>query len=205
MKPAAYERFSEALPAVVNGTASEAERIFVEDFLRQHPQYEGERRLLQALQQTVRDAAEVRPEDEGLDRLLTRWQAQRRRHAAAAPADWLQRLRRWGLSPAFAVAALVVVVQAVLLQSRPPPESVPGYRAAPAAPVAAVLKFNPKPDAAVAALTALLRSEGLTIVQGPDETGALWLAVQGDNEPAALLQRLRVSGLADDVSLVAAP
>lgn len=112
------------LPWYVNGTLDDADRARVDDWLRTDPAAAAELAWFQSLQQKVRADAPDVSDEIGLARTLQRIRAESRPAAVAAPTprrapvapSFTERLRGWldqfNLSPAFAMAALVVVVQA---------------------------------------------------------------------------------------------
>ena len=96
-----------------------------------------------------------------------------------APGDWWTRARRWLgadglLRPAFALLALVVVVQNVGLLRSPADDQEVRFRSVPAVPAAATpadLVVRWKPGVDMAASAQLLRSVSADVVGGPDAQG----------------------------------
>lgn len=205
MKPVDHPRFTDLLPFFVNGTASEEDRSFVEACLLRHPEAESELRFIQALRQTVHDAEEERAA-KGLARLLAESSTVPVKPARTESISEIVRswCRDWGLSPAFAIAAAVVVAQGGLLIQRSGESLEPtgGYRGEKQVTVAdnPTLKITFKPDAEFANVMDVLRSEHATIVRGPDEGGAMLVQLPSGADAATVVSRIMASGFADDVS-----
>lgn len=200
--------FRETLPSFVNGTASESERQFMTQYLRENPSAQAELRFEAALQAAVRAATERRPQDAGLARLLRDWKAGDARAEQPRPESLGDRIRRWkdafGLTPAFALAASLALVQAGLLISHDRPGIASDFRGSVAGHGAdgPLLLLTPKPDIPYATLAELIRTENASIVSGPDESGLLMLALPVGGRPEETVQRLLDSGLLDDAVIV---
>lgn len=205
-----HARFRETLPRFVNGTVAESERVFMIEYLESNPTAQAELRFEKALQETVRRATERRPEDAGLSRLLHEWQTEKA-HARTTQAPSLgERLRRWreewGLSPAFALAATIAVVQAGIMAFPDRASDAPVYRGSVAEGEAGVtlLQLTPKPDITYAALVEVMRKENVLIVAGPDASGVLKGAVPAGLDTGEASRRLMDSGLFDDIATLPA-
>lgn len=206
MSDADATRFSELLPFYVNGTLEGDDLAFVERYLREHPRAQAELRFTQLLGDRLRATAIDRVPTAGLDRLLGDFNAARNSGGMRVRfAYWRE---HWGLSPAFAVAAAVVVVQGGLLIGRETGTPSPwaetrGQSAGPA--VGPVLRLSVRPDARFDAVTELLQSLRGSIVSGPDERGELSVQFMEGADLDALQASLRDSGLVDDVVVPVLP
>jgi hypothetical protein len=65
-------RFLDLAPWYVNGTASAADRAWVDDYVRLHPEADAELAWYALLQEKIRADAPPAPPDAGLERLLHR-------------------------------------------------------------------------------------------------------------------------------------
>lgn len=114
-------RFDEMLPWYVNGTLDAGGRQWLEQQLREHPELKGEHGWTESLQARMRESAPEVSAELGLDRLLARIRHERsnalpRETEAAKSAGGLLDgfsafLERFRLTPGFAMAAAVVMVQ----------------------------------------------------------------------------------------------
>ena len=80
-----FQRFEQLLPFYLNGTLAQADRLFVQDFLRLNPDLHDSLLFSGHLQQAVRALAPVeQPDPQRIHRLLGAW-AQSRPHAKPMP------------------------------------------------------------------------------------------------------------------------
>src|SRR2546422_6405133 len=85
-------RFAELAPWHVNGTLSQADRAWVEDYVRSHPKAAAELQWYASLQEKIKaDIPQVSP-DIGLERLLNRVRLEKRRVAKSQARKALQRM-----------------------------------------------------------------------------------------------------------------
>ena len=200
-------QFLELLPWYANGTLPDAERTRVDEVLRSDARAATELAWLQGLQQRVQaDAPEVSDEI-GLERTLRRIHAdaaaeqasidraaaaraagapqpQRAAPRAASLADSLRGwFEGWRLSPAFAVAALVIVVQSgvIFKLSRGDSEyeqvrSLPGAAAA----SGQLFRVGFKPEAKETDIRLLLVAVQGNIESGPGQLGDYYVRVPAD-------------------------
>jgi hypothetical protein len=200
-------QFLELLPWYANGTLSDADRARVEDVLRSDARAGTELAWLQQLQQRVQaDIPEV-SDEVGLERTLRRIHADAaaekvaveradaaRQIGAAAPkrqapraASLSEGLRNWfdgwRLSPAFAVAALVVVVQSGVIfklsTGENEYEQVRAIRGA-AAPSGQLFRVAFKPEAKESDIRLLLVAVQGNIESGPGQFGDYYVRVPAD-------------------------
>ncbi len=203
-------QFLELLPWYANGTLADADRARLDDALRSDARAAVELQWLQQLQQRVQaDAPEVSDEI-GLERTLRRIRsdaaaeqaaieraesnrtasatpAVKPRPAAPAPRGLADTLRGWfegmRLSPAFAMAALVIVVQAGFIAKLAGGErdyeqvrSVP----ATAAPSGQLFRIEFKPDSKETDIRLLLVTVQGNIESGPGQLGDYYVRVPAD-------------------------
>ena len=151
----------------------------------------GYRELYRALAREVSAAAQAQP-------------------AGTRPrrAGWLHWLQDTFVRPAWTFGALaVVVLQGAWMLGLHAPPSDEGlvYRNFPA-PLAQAceprLRVMFRPDAVYADVIVTLRSLDATLVDGPSETGELWIAPARDQAPQELADMLRQSRLVEHVDLV---
>jgi anti-sigma factor RsiW len=175
------------LPWYVNGTLDAADRARVEEWLRTDPSAAAELAWLQSLQQKVR-ADEPDVSDEiGLARTLQRIRHESRpvvRQVVAAP-SFGERVRAWldsfNLSPAFAVAALVVVVQAGVILNlstgEQDHEQVRSVTTGAAVTEGQLLRIAFKPEAREQDIRLLLVTVQGSIESGPGQLGDYYVRV----------------------------
>ena len=200
-------QFLELLPWYANGTLSDAERAELEAVLRRDARAPTELAWLQQLQQRVQaDAPEVSDEI-GFERTMRRIRADAAveqaaiakataAQAAAAPKatravpatpTLTERIRGWfegmRLSPAFAMAALVIVVQAGFIfklagsdNEYEQVRSLPGA----AAPSGQLFRIAFKPEASEADIRMLLMAVQGNIESGPGQLGDYYVRMPTD-------------------------
>ena len=204
--------FLELLPWYANGTLSDAERAQLEAVLHQDERAGTELQWLQQLQQRVQaDAPEVSDEI-GLERTMRRIRADAAveqaaiakataAQAAAAPttaravpatptltSTLSERLRGWfegmRLSPAFAMAALVIVVQAgfIFKLAGSDDSEYTQIRSLPGAAAASgqLFRIAFKPEASETDIRMLLVSVQGNIESGPGQLGDYYVRVPAD-------------------------
>jgi len=209
-------RFIELLPWYTNGTLAETDRAWVEEMLRNDPRAAAELAWYRSLQQRVQaDAPEVSAEI-GLARTLNRIRSEAAAtQAAAAPRrvpprgpTLVEQVRSWfegmRLTPAFAMAALVIVVQAgVILNLAGNEKEYEQVRSMPA-PVTEggqLFRIAFKPDATETALRILLVSVQGNIESGPGQLGDYYVRVPASNSVEAG-NRLKSAPIVDSVLTV---
>jgi len=201
-------RFDELLAFYVNGTLGDADRVWIESYLREHPLAEGELHWLRAIQTTVQAEAVQASSEVGLERVMQRIHAE---HRAAPPAG-AHRLRDWwarllsppALRPILAGALAVVALQAVVISSlvdergqTSPIRTVPSDVTEPGP----FVKLNFKPDAREADIRMLLIDVQASLAAGPGQLGDYYLRVPA-TQVADVTRRLEASAIVDGVSVV---
>jgi hypothetical protein len=211
------DRFDALLPWYVNGTLVNGDRMWMDEFVRVHPEAASELRLQQTLQTTLRGDATTIPANIGLDKLLQRVRQER----STAPARSLlgqinDTLGTFfaGLhpTPAMAAAFAVILVQAGVIgtlmlrggaqegdleheyaqmRSIEPSVALEGP----------FLKINFKPDARESDMRFALVSVGGSVVAGPSQLGDYFVKVPAAGIEAASDQ-LRSSGLVESIVVV---
>lgn len=205
-----HSRFSVLVAFYQNGTLSNEDRIFMDAYISQNPQTQAELKFSQALHDYSAGIVAARAPDAGLTILLAKF------HKLNKQKSPLAKLRAWcldrGLTPAFAVAAVVIAVQAAILL-RPAEQSttyefasnIDSYRGvqAPSAIAVADLKISPSPDATYANLASLFSANQCQIVYGPDADGSLWLkATANGADIKKVAEALKQSQWIDSVNVV---
>lgn len=194
-------QFRDLLPFYLNGTADVDEQAFVERYLAENPDsrhvLEFEREL-----QHVWQSQETEPVDELLVARIMN--AVRRDQRAQSDVGRLAKLRRdWGLTPAFALAASLLVVQSGLMFSgvlgRADIADSGGYRGEQQNLHRADLKITIAPDASFAEVVGLLRANGCRIVAGPSADGEIWVALDPARAIDTVLEALSGSTLVNQV------
>ena len=184
------ERFEELLPWYVNGTLSDADRAWVEDYLSRHPQADAELKWQQSLRERMLEGAPRVPATIGLDKAMKRIRGDR--------PTWSERIGSFvaslGMRPATALAAFAVVavqggVIVSLLGERDDAQELRALRAV-QADEGPLLKLNFAPDAKEVDIRMLLVEIGGQIVGGPGQLGDYYVRVALGTQ-AQVLERLR--------------
>jgi len=201
-------RFQTLLPFYANGTLNEVDGSFVEDFLKQHPDAQAQLKFERYLISAMRDPVPERSNDAGLTELLKIWQKQA--HQKPSVIERLQAIfHDWGLTPAFAVAAVLVVIQSAMLinlqqQHQSTSEMLfdRKFRSMSGAELSKQLfKLSISANAEYAQVIQLIKDQGCRIQDGPTQSGALIIACpKGEH----IHQQLQLSPLVDDVLLESA-
>lgn len=214
---ATTNRFDELLPFYVNGTLAEADREWVDAYLREHPQAAAELESCRTLQTRIRADVPAVSSEVGLERAIARIRregpAPQLVRRAAPPSRW-ERLSQWlstlvpqpVLKPAFAAALAVVAVQGVvivqmvaerddessLIRSMPPAGVVePGP----------YLKVNFRSDAREADIRLLLVEVHGSLAAGPGQLGDYYVRVPASMADA-VAGKLKASAIVDAVAVV---
>jgi hypothetical protein len=200
---AEHQQVWETLPWLINGTASDEQRLRGLGHLAACEDCRQELLDQQRLQRAIAlpDAAADAGAQQGLTRLLGRIEAQplrdqpepsRGRGAAGTPPG---RRMAYALAAAVAMQAVGLAVLSAQLVGRD--DASPAFRTlsqASAAPVQATLRVVPAPGLTLAEWQALLQVHGLRVVDGPSASGAYALAPAGGGmAPSEQLRRLRAT------------
>jgi hypothetical protein len=208
------DRFDELLPFYVNGTLSEADRVFVEDYLREHPAAGAELRWYESLQTKLREDLPPVSSEVGLEHAIRRIRTEgpvphlpRR----AAGSSLLGRVSGWlravvpqpVLRPALAGALAVVALQAVVIADLATQDDSSEIRAMRPTVVekGPYVKLNFKPDAREADIRMLLVQVHGSLAAGPGQLGDYYVRVP-PNQVAAVTAQLKASGIVDGVAVV---
>jgi len=208
------EKFDELLPFYVNETLDEADRAWVDAYLREHPKSAAELQWYRTLQETMtRDAPAVSAEI-GLDKVMARIRAERApgRVATRQGPSLGERLREFFssitpqplLRPALAGALAVVVVQGLVianLATKPDESSeIRAHRPTVVDP-GPFLKVNFKADAREADIRMLLVEIDGTLAGGPGQLGDWYVRIP-ESRIAAAADKVKASAIVDGVARV---
>jgi hypothetical protein len=210
------QRFAQLLPFYVNQTISAPERVWIEAYLRNHPEAQHQLQFERLLHETTLQTASSVPEAQRLAKLLDALHQHRPKPAWYT--RWLgidlnnpepaKGYRASMGAPVFAALVLVVLGQALWLGLMPsdPESGQTVYRSAsvPCPPVAQ-LRVTFKPDAKSADMMVLLRSAPATVAAGPSETGDLWLLLPQGASAEKVIADLRSSPLIEEAMLAQPP
>lgn len=196
-----YMRFVEQLPFYINGTLNADDMAFMNTYLANNLQAQSELKLEYALRDVVKQIGADRAPDAGLAKLLSDCKKFQRKPSL------LNRIRasfrNWGLTPAFAVAATIVVIQSTVMfnQQGIIPSNI--YRSmTQEKAVAPQLKVIANNKASFSEITILLRQYGCKIVAGPSESGELWITVDDPSQLNNIQRNLIESKLVDEAILL---
>jgi hypothetical protein len=209
-------RFDELLPFYVNGSLPDADRAWVDAYLREHPAALAELNWYQSLQTKLREDVPAVSSEVGLERALKRIRtegpAPQRARRAAAPA-MLERLRDWFsaivpqpvLRPAFAGALAVVALQTavivgLVIEHEDESSQLRAIQGS-VTDTGPYLKVNFKGDAREADIRMLLVEVHGSLAAGPGQLGDYYVRIP-EPQLAAVTERLKASGIVDDVAVV---
>ena len=208
------EKFDELLPFYVNETLDEADRAWVDDYLREHPKSAAELQWYRSLQETMQRDAPAVPAEIGLDKVMARIRAERvpSRAAAKAAPSFGERLREFFasitpqplLKPALAGALAVVVVQGVVianLATRPDDSSEIRATRPTVVDPGPFLKVNFKADAREADIRLLLVEVDGSLAGGPGQLGDWYVRIP-ESRIAAAADKIKASAIVDGVARV---
>lgn len=212
-------RFEELAPWHVNGTLSEADRRWVDDYLRAHPKAAAQLDWYVSLQEKIKaDAPQVSP-DIGLDRLLDRVHLEKQRRRARVRDSFLDRLlapireavASVTLRPVYAYAgAALLVVQAgvigtLVIEQLATEQEYAEYRSiAPVPSPGPVLRVTFKDDARERDIRHALVDIGGTIVAGPGQLGE-YIVMVPEAKIGRAAETLRANAAVAEVNVAATP
>jgi hypothetical protein len=209
-------KFSELAPWYVNGSLNDADKAWMDSYVRSHgDQATTELIAWGTLQTQAKQTTAPLSTDVGLDKALARIHAQKSmtRSAKVQPSA-LQRFSTWlfgsgnaGLakfSPALGIALAVIALQAVVIGkgvvSGPDYTQVRGAKKGLAD--GPLLRVNIKSDAKENEIRLLLIDSGALIIAGPTHLGDYYIKVAADRVEQTKI-RFQISKVVDAVSVVA--
>jgi hypothetical protein len=178
-------RFVELAPWAANGTASAADRLWVERYARSHPGARGELEWYACLLESIRADAPERSPDAGLERLLHRVRFERQ-PAPREPQSGLASLLGWArdylaglfMRPLFAYAGMALVVAqlgligALLVGQQPAERDYAEYRSIATLPASGpLLRVTFSAEARELDIRDALVEVGGTLAGGPGQLG----------------------------------
>lgn len=208
-------RFDELLPFYVNGTLSQADREWVEGYLREHPKASAELQWYESLQTRLREDVPAVSSEVGLERTLQRIRAESPQGRAARPplkGSLFARARGWlatlvpqpVLRPAFAGALVVVAVQGLvianLVAERDESTELRAVRPS-VIDKGPFLKVNFKPDAREADIRLLLVEVRGSLAGGPGQLGD-WFVRVPEEQVASVTATMKASAIVEAVAVV---
>lgn len=210
------QRFDELLPFYVNGTLAEADRDWVEAYLREHPKSAAELKWYESLQARLREDVPAVSSEVGMERAMKRIRGERVHKATARPAPsastWGERAREWiaavlpqpVLRPVLAGALVVVVAQAVVIANLAGEnDDSSQIRAVKGSVVdkGPYLKVNFKPDAREADIRFLLVEVNGSLAGGPGQLGDWYVRIP-EAQLGAVTAKLKASAIVEAVAQV---
>jgi hypothetical protein len=205
------DRLNELLPWYANGTISATDRSWVDAQLAAHPEVAAQLRWYQSLQGRIRENTPAVAPDIGFDRAMSMIRAEDRIRAARRDmqpslgsriTDWLA---RFGLTPALAAAAAIVVVQGSMMlgmmstmdEQWSEIRSLKGTAAPAATPL---LRVSFKPDTREEEIRLLLAGIGGSLVGGPGRLGDYYIRPEG--QAANALEKIKANAIIDSIAIV---
>ena len=181
------ERFEELLPWYVNGSLGAEDRAFVENYLQENPDAQGELAWYRSLQQRVQENAPAVPATIGLARAMRLIQGDR--------PTWSERISAFfgnlGVRPSYAMAALAIVaVQGAVIvnllgDARENANEIRSLRSV-RVEEGPMLKISFAPDAKETDIRMLVVQVHGELAGGPGQLGDYYLRVPAGSEAAAL-------------------
>ncbi len=206
-------RFDELLPFYVNGTLNADDRLWIEHYLREHPQAANELNWLRSVQAVTQEEAVPVSSEVGLERVIHRIRAERPAASTAVPASFVERVREWLsrliaptlLKPALAGALAVIALQAVIITTmvgeRDDTSLIRTVPPLGTAEQGAFVKVNFRPDATEADIRMLLLDVQASIASGPGQLGDYYVRVPAWQVDAAT-GMLGASAIVEGVAVV---
>jgi hypothetical protein len=208
------EKFDELLPFYVNETLDEADRDWVDTYLREHPKSAAELQWYRTLQDTMQRDAPAVSAEVGLERVMAKIRAERaptRAPAKPAKPSLGERMRGWLaalapqplLRPALAGALAVVVVQGIVIANFATKSDDSEIRAVKPTVVDAgpYLKVNFKADAREADIRMLLVEIDGSLAGGPGQLGDWYVRIPEARLTAAA-DKVKASTIVEGVARV---
>lgn len=209
-------KFDELLPFYVNGTLSESDRAWVDQYLGEHPSAAAELRWYQSLQTKLREDVPAVSSEVGMERALHRIRTEgpvpQRARRAAAP-TLFERVGEFFrsitpqpmLRPAFIGALAVVALQGAviveLMFERGDESSELRAIAPKVTDKGPYLKLNFKADAREADIRLLLVEVQGSLTAGPGQLGDYYVRVPANKE-SIVADKLRASPIIESVAVV---
>lgn len=196
------EHVEEQLTWYANGTLGEAETKMVENHLSACAQCRAELEWLREVRDQTRSSVPDFAPEPGLQRLMEKIRAERK--IAKPVRRFWPRFELNGWSPAMGFAAVLIVLQAVVIgglltRSEGTHQTLSGRGAG---IEGTRLQLTFRPDAREADLRAALVSVQAEIVAGPGALGVYTIVVPPENAKSALAQLQRRSDLVQSVHLL---
>jgi len=192
------DKFDELLPFYVNGTLNEADRAWVDEYLREHPKASAELRWYESLQTKLHEDVPAVSSEVGLERAMQRIHAERPAPKAARGLSLYERLFAFFqsitpqpvLRPALVGALAVVAVQAGIIfhiagVNEDESSELRALKASTVVDTGPYLKVNFKPDAREADIRLLLVEVNGSLAAGPGQLGEDAVLLQGQPHRAA--------------------
>ena len=208
-------RFDELLPFYVNGTLTDDDRAWVEQYLREHPKAGAELRWYESLQSKLREDAPAVSSEVGLERAMQRIRAERPspQRTARRPSLYERLFAFFAsitpqplLRPALVGALAVIAVQAGIIfhiagVHEDESTELRALKATSVVDQGPYLKVNFKPDAREADIRLLLVEVHASLAAGPGQLGDYYLRVPGP-QLVASGDALKASAIVDNVAVV---
>jgi predicted nucleic acid-binding protein len=206
-------RFDELLPFYVNGTLNADDRVWIEHYLREHPQAANELSWLRSVQTMTQEEVVPVSSEVGLGRAMQRIRAERTQAAPVAATSFVERVRDWlasllpqpMLKPALAGALAVIALQAVIITAmvgeREDTSLIRGVPPVGATEPPAFVKVNFRPDATEADIRMLLIDAQANIASGPGQLGDYYVRVSAW-QVDAVTALLGASSIVEGVAVV---
>jgi hypothetical protein len=207
------ERFDELLPFYVNGTLAEADRDWVDAYLREHPKSSAELKWYASLQDKLHQDVPAVSSEVGLERVMQRIRAERSTPARKAHTPGLgERVHGWlsallpqpVLRPILAGALVVVVAQAVVIANlateRDESTQIRAVRPT-VVDKGPYLKVNFRADAREADIRLLLVGVNGSLAGGPSQLGDWYVRIP-EAQVGAVAAKLKGSAIVESVAQV---
>jgi len=200
------QQFRELLPFYVNQTLSKTDNAFVEKWLNINPKLQEEIDFTKHLKTTVISVGDHRNATTGLDNLLQTLN----KSPFQKKVSWLIKLNGFlakQATPVFATLSMLIIIQSFFLVS--PYINKPSVRVIAdssrsflSSPTPLQVKLTINPSSNFGTIVVLLQKTGTRIVNGPSESGEIWIEFSSQTHLKKMIKRIQSSPAIIDVMVI---
>jgi len=190
-------QFHELLPFYVNGTLSDTDKIFIEQCLVDHPKLQAEIDFTEHLKTAFQSIDSQRNAATGLDNLLQTIE----KSNTTKKESWLSKLSGFltqQATPVFVTLSMVIFIQSFFLLTLFEKQSAVSIvsvanRSMLDSPTPIRVKLTLSPSVSFGTVVALLQETGTRIVNGPSESGEIWIEFYSQVHFKKMIKTIRSS------------